>query len=129
MEAGRELDALVAKKVFGWAIRRESWYDQEGLETTVLYDSHDNQLGYAHGFDEMPEELPEYSTNIAAAWQVFDRPEHEAWSIYRWDSAMLEAGCQWEIEDADGNTLASAPTAPLAICLAALSAVGAEVPV
>ncbi len=89
LEAGRDLDALVAEKVMG---------------ETCLFTA------------------PAYSTDIAAAWQVVDKLH--ALSFY------LEVGSAgWMARFANiSATEASAATAPLAICLAALKAVGVTVP-
>jgi hypothetical protein len=59
MEAGREMDALIAEKVLGlsdWHIRHS---DEDG----------DGNLYFC----EIKDELPHYSTDIAAAWQVIEK--------------------------------------------------------
>ncbi len=60
MDAGRDLDALVAEKVLGW--RHIKWE-----RTTPLGRSPKNLLSL------VLEEVPYYSTDIAAAWQVVER--------------------------------------------------------
>lgn len=102
MPAGRELDALIAEKVMGLKVDYE--FD-EVLEPRVpfLVDKYD-EWGY----------LPNYSTDIAAAWQVVERFEshctmnnvHGIWECYLPDFAIGKD-----------------KTAPLAICRAALLAV------
>jgi len=75
--------------------------------------------------------MPAYSTSIEAAWEVFE------WLCKRGDDIAevvqltfnVQSGwwCtseRWTQIDVVGN----APTAPLAICLAALKAVGVEIP-
>jgi len=72
MEPGRELDALVAEKVMGWA-----WGDMDsglegllppqdfrvyGLTPLLIFDD----LGHLHG-------MPNYSTDISAAWGVVEK--------------------------------------------------------
>lgn len=99
MKAGRELDALVAEKVFGYV--------------------------FADAF------LAHYSTDIADAWQLIERHPHYVYVIRsnedkytgKWKEHMtwrcrFYAPEKFEIE---------ADTAPLAICLAALKALGVEV--
>jgi len=115
MEAGRELDALVAEKLTGWErIKKEpwpkphwSWLRPDGSSTRSL---------------------PTYSTRLLDAWKIVryilcldesntfaleygfdDEPEWCA-SFGAWGRASIEA----------------ANTAPLAICLAALKVVGEE---
>jgi hypothetical protein len=120
MEAGRELDALVAGKVMGL---REVWAsDREHFHHTV------------HGSTALfREPVPRYSTDITAAWEVV--------CIVRLRNALV-GECRIE---SDGDTWscsfgrlgygdcggrewqedygAEADTLPLAICLAALKAV------
>jgi Phage ABA sandwich domain len=101
--AGRELDALVAEKVMGWHVWHDEFHDAWHCNdpATAARGSH----------------VPSYSTDIAAAWQVVEQiAGTNAVSIstqylpFRWQAVLA------------GKT-ASAPTAPLAICRAALAAV------
>jgi hypothetical protein len=92
MEAGRELDQRVAIEVMGW----------------TLYAGNRN-------YRQSGEPVPDYSTDIAAAWLVVE--------------ALLARGIYVCVEYASGrwNCWAGtvnvhAETAPLAICLAALKA-------
>lgn len=110
--AGRGLDALVAEEVMGWMRRGNhdpiddpaEWRMPNGIEG-----------------EEVP---PCYSTSIASAWEVVEilrerriflrvSPLPQTYDVQRWDEE------QWvETTEAD--------TASLAICLAALKAVGAN---
>jgi len=96
MKSGRELDALVAEKVFG--------------EKCICNDSpyccqvHDNQ--------------DEYSTNIAAAWEVLNK--HDCFELIK--NASGHYICTLVEEQKE----VAAESAPHAICLAALKAVGVE---
>lgn len=122
MNAGRELDALIAEKVMGRKNIR--------FENTIY--------GQIHQSDVTPEfpdliakgvkriRIPHYSTDISAAWDVvekikfkFDNTFHlvatsNGWSVF-WDH---------EDEGPGANGYVEAETAPHAICLAALKAVG-----
>lgn len=112
MKPSRELDALVAEKVMGMSTERRL------------------------------RDIPEYSTDVAAAWQVVEKlkwaepelswsDEQHAWCLYL-NKKPLDI---WQPEWSGGclylkKTLViwpTAPTAPHAICLAALRAVGVEV--
>lgn len=111
MEAGREMDALVAEKVMGWekvhnnpVVWGDSWY---GIDGDALM------------------RLPHYSTDIAAAWQVVEKviagDEYEIGFENGQHYAKLgsaKGGYAWAGQ-------ATGTTAPHAICLAALKAVGA----
>jgi hypothetical protein len=131
--AGAELDAMVAEKVMGW-VRTPNQYGDYW---------HDGNHLYVGGGSHNP--LPHYSTDIAAAWQVVQhlrkrlmqtpgaeevdfnvgeegdprRPYCTAFIHVR--GATIPGG--WGQAHEFGNWDASADTAPLAICRAALAAV------
>lgn len=114
MRAGRDLDALVAEKVMGTDVG------------DIFYDATHQEI--------MPS-VPSYSTDMAAAWQVVEhllakgRPlalqapgsydmNEEYHQFTRWMAGFSGGvGFTEEVE---------ADTAPLAICLAALKAVGVK---
>jgi hypothetical protein len=116
LKAGPELDTLVAEKVMGWQRFRLA------------------QLPYGPEFwggDDPDAEGPfvhawKPSTDIAAAWQVVerfrDKRRHLAGEIF---IIPYEGIYRCHLNDADGmRTTADADTAPLAICRAALAALG-----
>ena len=113
MKAGRELDALVAEKVMGMRPGTEDcWVDPAS--------SYGGQLPLAH-----------YSTDIAAAWAVVenikslhpdDREELTFAMNYYPEDKIWRFG--WESYGEFGQFSGDAETAPHAICLAALAAVG-----
>ena len=131
MPAGRELDALVAERVMGFVRVTDDTSDYNHVR-------HGNEVLLPPGatLHSLQEWLPRkgqipfgyfvtqrYSTDIAAAWRVWSLPQHKGW--------LLEQGgdCQTVYEGwrdmEDGIWLASADTAPLAICRAALKALEA----
>ena len=126
MNPGRELDALIAEKVMGLKnIRKDGGF------------AHFVEPDYVHGNHPQRNSgipIPHYSTDIAAAWEVVEKispiriEKHEravGGFIYRvsivsevnnWEGCgRFPAGYNWSIEK---------ETAPHAICLAALRAVG-----
>lgn len=124
VNAGRELDSLVAEKVMGW--------------------QQPNHLGHADicaswGPSKMctcDGELrwPPYSTSIAAAWQVVEKLESIGFDFMCGiskrgrpfqNSASFRLG---DKEEPSYKNVEVWETMPLAICLAALKAVGYEVP-
>lgn len=130
MKAGRELDILIAEKVMGWTREpinplsiepdRRGWLNVNGY-----YFSHPDATTYEN------EKLPKYSTNIAAAWEVVEKIKMEKCMININEDATfssvqierfhpLPTGGTWSciVESSDGES------APHAICLAALKAVG-----
>lgn len=109
MTPGSELDALIAEKVMGWK-------DPEGI-SLALRDG--RVVNTMDGVSWSP------STDIAAAWEVVGRVRERGFEVYVLGNPKTPWGCRiW-----DGNQemgfVRSAESAPHAICLAALKAVGA----
>ena len=112
--AGRELDALVAEKVMEChLIRFINGLGNLDIRCGCSPDQHNEQDGACCGF------LCDYSTSIDAAWEMVEklagtfRLEYEKYS--GWNCELGLGSCH-------------ADTAPLAICLAALQAVGSQWP-
>jgi len=111
MPAGNKMDELVAEKVFGLTIthkKAEQW--------------HVNESTYVMRPDGAVSDLPFYSTDIQAAWLIFER--------FFQDSSAMIGRCwtphkEWAIfSPYDGCTVEeSAETVPLLICRYALKAV------
>lgn len=128
MEAGRELDRLVAEKIFG----RDPMNARHGLHK-------DGDIEYHWGYPLGHDVAPYYSTNIAAAWEVVEK-------LYA-DGYWAELQTPWNEPGGEANQGHScgftpflttgwngvpdhwtpAPTMPLAICLAALKAKGIDI--
>ena len=121
MEAGRELDALVAEKVMGYERRldglgQEYWREADKPRVRLVGTICD------------PQDLPLFapSTDISAAWEVVSLLIEKGYYVdilysakaHVW-SCLLDYGGYREA-DVIGDT------APYAICLAALKAVGIE---
>lgn len=136
----REIDALVAERVMGLTKHRRDPFNAAGTrgytDAEAMQETHiDYCWGWRHpgegeGFGHA---LPRYSTNISAAWEVrcklvacgFDVTvgSHGGLGNVTDDTCEITGD-----EDADERWAAGAATAPLAICLAALRAVGVEPP-
>lgn len=115
MTSGRELDALIAEKVMGWIVAHSS----EGFYRWKPKPDNPNS------YSEWQEGLPHYSTNIADAWHVVEKLKEYG--------NVVEVKCfrsgSVDVQVRGGNIndirgAGNADTAPLAICLAALKAVG-----
>lgn len=104
MNPGRELDVLVAEKAMGLEVKSEGRY-----EVGPVYKTEPNAKGFTG-----EESIPHYSTDITAAWQVVEKM-----GIY-----LDGHGTKW-VAWSQGHKGIEASTAPHAICLAALKAVGA----
>lgn len=106
MNPGRELDALVAKHVFGLGQHK---LPEDGPQAEFESIVRRNRYEI--------EDCPAYSTDIAAAWEVVElmanrTGEFELRFLSGWSAGF-------------GKCPSDAPSAPHAICLAALRAVGA----
>lgn len=120
MPAGREMDALVAERVFGW-----EWFEVGDTKHTRMLRPADrftygaiadrDGVKYLSG-------LPRYSTDVSDAWLVVEhitRPPATLKEAER--AANTRFGFWWD----KANLWAyEAPEAAAAICRAALEAVG-----
>jgi hypothetical protein len=108
LAAGRELDALIAEKVMGW-----TGFWKRGEPSMMAYPP----VEQAAGIDGERWPVPNYSTNIAAAWLVVEKMSHVA-GVPKW-------GFDDQLERARIWTMTSAEAA-LTICRAALIALTPE---
>lgn len=108
MKPGRELDALVARDVMGWEVRGP----------------HSGPWVILRGYPEYPhltDKTWRPSTDIADAWEVVEKLADGTRTVHVWKPRNYGWGCSI------GHSHGEAYTAPHAICLAALRAVGHEV--
>lgn len=122
MKAGRELDALVAERVMGWTDVKLAKRPELGV------------LG-RHPVRHAQEIVPHYSTDIAAAMAVVEELRSWIFWVQRVEAPLGQVRYSARVYTRDKDVPyyfgayydATANTAPLAICLAALKAVGVEV--
>ena len=144
----REIDRLVAQHVMGWTL----WLEHRGQYDYIIWHKKDREPWFEYGkplvhkdrfrqitladidtHKHIENAPPEFSTDIAAAWQVVakfgltmtlclvgGRPAGD------WECELYTKGNPRSVEMEVAN--GTAKTAPLAICLAALQAVGVAVP-
>ncbi len=108
MNPGRELDALIAEKVFGLSI-----WNCPNLGPLIRRNGGVDDLWYEY--------LKEYSTSIEAAWEVYEKVLREYWLGY------YIRPCVWDrstFPDGTPDNVVEGESIPHAICLAALKAVG-----
>lgn len=117
-EAGRELDAIVAEKVVGYRwVKGGTFLLDSHLSVAVLVEANGTHLDTKN--------LPRYTSDIAAAWEVVEKlhemglyvaiskdPDRFTWDVRGWNDKTNS-----------NRFIGFAETAPLAICLAALKAV------
>ena len=122
MVAGRELDAYVAEKVMGRLkpegdiARMGLGFHPQGHETRYW------SISTADSKRSWYYEGPQYSTDIAAAWEVVEKMHSRDFSMMaEWD----DEDRMWFVgfSNKESYKADEAATAPLAICLAALKAV------
>lgn len=121
MPAGREMDALIAEKVMGWAIhsRNTAWWVKVADENEVTTEV----MAFTYGKDRFAP-----STNIAAAWEVVEKitdQKHWAFKLRRLPGKDYMA-CFIRLTKTGRDDFESKPSkaAPFAICRAALKAMG-----
>ena len=111
MPAGHELNKLVAEHIFGMRIE-----ENHGLAGGFYWVGNGVQFG-----DMRVQNVPDYSTDIEAAWEVVDKLVRFSITIESFSKGVLcrffSAG-----QTAAGDAVGWADTAPLAICRAALLA-------
>lgn len=114
MQAGRDLDALIAEKVMGLRVEP---CRKIGEPRAIA-----NEHGHFERF------IPHYSTDIADAWEVVEKlhmqADEEGDVILSINVSKERVGYRCEILCFEAAYVHDADTAPLAICLAALAAVG-----
>lgn len=134
LEAGRELDRLVAERVMGWRV----------FGTPEVYAYWTEPYEGEKRLGDMPS-LPRFSTDIAAAWTVVERMREMKWLVRVQEMpdnypyldnmtgeplfyAKAYVTMEWmpRISERTGKLVmprcARATTAPLSICRAALAA-------
>lgn len=142
MNPGRELDALVAEKVMGW-----EWWEWGPSEYVAVVERGLFRPGCApprarpwRGGDHRVwhGSLPSYSTSVADAVTVIEHLNGQGYNCcvhwFEYDGGLGPAHAhiyhpkRTGKGDREGASGHEAVSAPHAICLAALQAVGTEVP-
>lgn len=114
MEAGRDMDALVAEKVMGLPVK-DGWI----FETSAAGCSVPGCFVYHN--EQAPVRPPAYSNDIAAAWAIIEKMKGVCSITKRASGSYIFRINTYSYKT--GLIQAEAPTAPLAICRAALQAV------
>lgn len=124
IQAGRELDALIAEKVFGWR-----WLVSEGSGKRGIFSEQNNPGWFsreASGHERLAYEwdckLPYYSFDIASAWKLVERMQAEGHCLEVRPYVKVSSGYRVSIWEGGELDYATGETAPLAICRAALKA-------
>jgi hypothetical protein len=119
--AGREFDALVAERVMGWReVRKQSIANAIGQHVM------DDFVGLPNAGATIPQLVPRYSLMIQEAWKVADDLRTRSQFVAVLSGTGPQGVQPWICKiNRDGGFLEErADTAALAICLAALKAVG-----
>ncbi|MBG9837923.1 MULTISPECIES: BC1872 family protein [Bacillus cereus group] len=105
----KPIDELVAEKVMGWI---------KPPETSILKSMWvETPIGAVHP------QLPKFSTNVEDAWLVVEKLEYD---VKVTKNSVLTPKYQAHVFVPGDVKMVFAETAPMAICIAALKAVGEE---
>lgn len=127
MNAWRELDILIAEKVMGWHRNPHDEFWTASDDTVTRWGTEDCVTEYAEIFRP--------STSIAAAWEIMSETriavmplEDGGWAAVHTDIHPTHGTELYILPGSDDECYgwAKADTAPLAICLAALKAIGVK---
>ncbi len=126
LQPGRELDALVAEKIFGCVVRDEpdEPWTTEGPHCGCEHRVHEELETDPEFTAPVPSGLRRYSTDIAAAWEVV-QVLNDRWNVTIHSPEAGEAEVEVVLNGCVGvnpRLEARAETVPHAICLAALEA-------
>lgn len=143
MKPGRELDALVAEKVMGWkgCDSTETWVRWEHGDPGDEWTNIDKEWCRGAGHPPTPHfgtvPIPRYSVKIDDSWKVVEklRKTHCCLTLKSEYDFVWECYAIQDHNDSEHNSevirrykiYAMADTAPHAICIAALKAVGIDV--
>lgn len=119
LKAGRELDRMIVEKIFGL----DPWTARRGLHP-------DGDIEYHWGYPLGHDVAPNYSTDIAAAWQVIEHLRSQGYQFHINSlaesnniSVLISNPDKHSLGDMADFTVWEHESLPLAICLAALKAV------
>lgn len=128
MPAGRELDALVCEKVFGYLVNRPD----SGAEMRAFRIDGPVVRFEIHGMGgELTTQIPHYSTDIAAAWEVVEKLTTSTKQWFEYEQSSVSYFATFRISGAgenDGEWTGNGWSAAEAICRAALRCVTARHP-
>ena len=119
LEAGRELDALVAKEIMGW--RQEYVRNIITGEVCGMW-KEPEYLVPPRGDDAV--KVPAHSDDTGLAWEVLEKGASKAEGWVRLRERVQRGGVWWECDFGDYGEAARGPTVSLAICRAALKTMG-----
>lgn len=114
MQPGRELDVLVAEKVMGDVNEDGSWYSADGSRFTHR---DGGPRPYSIDWGDAGRVVEKIKSTSPHTWHIEYDPESNQWTA----GFVSYFPMEWQ-------EYSEASTAPYAICLAALRAVGVEVP-
>jgi hypothetical protein len=150
LDAGRELDAMVAERAMGWERRslqdtllNPRWFNDQSLPMYVVEGLVDYLVPHGHPdaavgvLEVTPSGLrigggrvPRYSVDTPAAWDVLENMRARGWTVELRGFRIIEGKetNDWvcSIESRPQRVTERAATAPLAICLAAIAALHAQ---
>lgn len=127
MQAGRELDAMIAEKVMGVTIQEfgsDSFggYCLKKENGDLYYFKGDCQIKFS--IDEAKEIIPRYSTDILAAWEVVEKMKKNYGINIEIRDYAVSCEIQGEFKTFGASDVREHGSVPLVVCRAALKALG-----
>ena len=133
LEVGLDLDMLIAERVMGW-----KWYHLRAMGGNWINALKSGKVpvdylpGKTHAEYQAPYDGPRFSTELAAAWQVVEATRKDTFHLvwiaperFSYFTPEAKISHQWRAAF-DTNYVGRGATQELAICRAALAAVGEE---
>lgn len=127
LPAGRELDALVAEKVMGLGKIEWMWCKRTDFAGDPFCVKQPCHVDRVYGWRV----VPRYSTDIAAAWTVLDKMQERGFAMrlnqfctFKDHPLLWHWACEIATSPVSVVSSEFEPTAELALCRAALKAVG-----
>ena len=129
----RKIDALIAEHVMGW-----EWFSADELknlgyvtkEVGLLFPN-EPKAALESGFNVIESIIPNYSTDMAAAWEVlkwWESNEGCDWDLHYDFDDNYACRFRWLHDEGESDTdWCEVDSMPMAICLAALKAKGIDV--
>lgn len=124
LKASRELDALIAEKVMGWEMVDATIYRWWGLVMGPKEFSTIRAVALIPPGETEIQLVPSYSTDIEAAWEVVESLQIKGYGFILDNMEHFLGNWQAHFELNANAWAEEANSAPLAICRAALKAIG-----
>ena len=126
MKAAREIDVLIAERIFGAKVTHLNQKSGYCIDYVADKDKCNDPILTDYGSDGY--RLKYYSTDVSSAWEIVDQLILDGWRVEtntsKFGGTTCQISCAADRRSFDDGELVEAISAPRAICLAALSWAG-----